>query len=204
MNPRNTHPHTPAPEITPAQFVTCNELPPLFVGDPPVAPPRDTRPDELHALARVECAGWTRNRETHETLRGLADAGLVIPRGTVIRRGPKDARGHYTRVFAGSQWELTEPGIVRLRTLREAGVEPPADPAAEIPTWAPAEIAASTREEAGIYRVELANGARGVVCRAGTRAAQWSHGWGWADKHGAVTGLLTKSDAMRSFREYRG
>lgn len=43
-----------------------------------------------------------------------------------------------------------------------------------------------------------------MVARAGTKAAQWRSGWGWADKHGAVTGLPTKADAMRSFREHRG
>lgn len=204
MSPRNTHPHTPANPVTPSQFITCNALPAQFVGDPPRAAPRDTRPSELYALERVALYGWTRNRSTHETLRDLSDAGLVKSLGTVVRKGPKDQRGHYTRVFAGSQWDLTEPGIVRLRALREAGVEPPNDPADEQPTWEPAEIESSTREEAGIYRVQLANGARAVVCRAGTKSAQWTHGWGWADKHGAVTGLPTKSDAMRSFREYRG
>lgn len=200
MNTRSTHPHTPAPA---PHFATCTALPPLCIGEPPAPEPEDRRPVQLYALARAESVGWTRNEDTHAALWDLADAGLVRHLGTSIRRGPKDGRGHYTRVFAGSQWEITEPGLVRLRELQDAGIEAP-DPDQEIPTWQPAEIAQSTREEAGVYRVELANGAKAVVCRAGTKAAQWRQGWGWADRSGAVTGLPTKADAMRSFRTYRG
>ena len=170
-------------------------LPPLFTGEPPR---RDDRAETLYALERAARYGWTRNAATHAALSALASAGLVTHEGSEIRLGARltpDAKP--PRVWAGSLWELTEAGLVRLGELRGAIDVTPQDPAAEIPTWTPCEVARSERIRSGEYRVTLTNGHRATVQRdAGV--------WAWSYGCGGVEGLATKAQAIESLRKARG
>ncbi len=185
-------PDGPAAELYPL----ASALPLSFVGE---LPRRDDRADTLFALERVAQFGWTRNERTHEILRGLESQALVTHQGSEIRLGARTQDKRAPRIWAGSHWELTEAGRVRLGELRaSADVQAP-DAASDVPTWVPCAVARSERVTAGEYKVTLANGARSTVARA-----EDPRGWGWHDSRGGVVGLDTKAQAVESLRKYRG
>lgn len=151
-----------------------------------------------HALTRAQI-GWTRNESTDAHLRALASMGLARHLGTEIRLAAVEGSQRRARVWAGSRWELTPEGKAALLQL-------PGVSGDEIPTWHPSEVASSDRISAGVYRVELANGAKATIARADaiTSASAGLSGWHWIERLGGVSGFPTKAKALESFRQYRG